>query len=90
MSIIIVNYLISLLFTFSSFYFFIISIEEVRVLKHYMYDSEIKSEWGLLLLGFETVCKIIIYFIMGILIVWIFFNYDLFLSISGGSLIDMV
>ena len=87
---IIVNYFISLLFTFSSFYFFIIAIQEIRILKHYAYDAEIKSEWRLLLLGAETICKIIIYFIMGILIVWIYFNYDLFLSISGGSLVDMV
>lgn len=83
-----INFLITMSFTFSILYFIIIAIEEMGVLKHYMYDSEIKSEWGLLLLGADTICKIIIYLIIAYFIAWIYLNYDVYISsIVGGSLI---
>ena len=90
MSIVIVNFLISLLFAFSTLYFIVIAIEEIGVLKHYLYESKIKNKWGLFLLGANSICQIIIYFIIAILIMWVHFNYDVYLSVSGGSLIDMV
>jgi hypothetical protein len=87
---VIANYVMSLVFTFSTIYFIIIAIEEMRVLKHYIYDSSIKDDWGLLLLGADTICKIIIYLCVAYMIVWIYLYSNVTFPFNGGSFIDMV
>lgn len=86
----IINFVIDVVFKASAFYFLVISIQEVRVLKHYLFESELDQGLGLLLLTLDTLFKMIIYFCIAIMIMWAYFNFDIFLSIGGGSLIDLV
>lgn len=90
MNVQIVNYVIDILFKVTAFYFLVLSIQQFRVLNHYLFESELEKGYGKLLLTLETLFIMIIYFCITALITWAYFNYDIYLSINGGSLVVMV
>ena len=90
MNVDIINFIIDVLFKASVFYFLVISLQEFIKLKHYLFETELSAGIGLLLITLDVLFKMIIYFCIATIITWAYFNYDIFLSIGGGSLIDLV
>jgi len=91
MNLIIVNWLIDTLFKFTIFYLVLKIIEESIILKVYWNDTESKLGFGRKIIILDVITKIIMYLCLIGIIIWVYFNLDIYIPImNGGIKIDLV